>query len=161
MTRTTPRLSERPKPPEIRAADPNRRSAQREGFKNIRTTTETAIHEHGNLPAGCSHAFRQRFDSRADLIQLPRPMVGHNDSRQSVFDGELGVLGGHHSFDNHRELASFSQPLQRLPCRGWKWPGLRRVPGRPEDVVWLVNQLALCISGNSFGLWHQLRTSPL
>ncbi len=74
MTRTTPRCLQHASPqryglrPEHRT--PQRR--QRERFEDIGAAPETAIHQNWNLPAGGLHAFGQRLDGRADLIQLLR-----------------------------------------------------------------------------------------
>lgn len=63
-------------------------------------------------------------------VQLPAPVVGHDDALDAVLHRQLGVLLGQDAFDNDRQAGDGLQPVDVLPAD-------RRVQGVGRDPVLL------------------------
>ena len=69
------------KPPQIRAADQDRASAERDRLQHVDSTTHASINQHRDASGNAIRNVRQGIDRGDRAVQLAAAVVGHDDAQ--------------------------------------------------------------------------------
>ena len=126
--------------PYSRPSDPTAIRTERQRFEDVRPASEAAVNMHRDPPIGRLDALGQGVQGGHHAVELPTPVVAHDDAVASVLDRQQGVFGRQDALDPDLHLrprlepGNLPGPVVRVVVEGGEaglvgpGPDLRRVP---------------------------------
>ena len=108
-------LSARGKRVDDRTADEHRPRAERKRAQDVDAAANAAVEEDLGTSVDGLDDLRQRVDRRRHAVELTPAVIGHDDGRRAVLDGEPRIFARQHALEHDRQPVP-REPLEVAPA---------------------------------------------